>query len=71
MLGGRRAALRSDLRRLVSSRLSFADFVGLVARRRLGTTKPAASFTRSRSSASSRFRAWLRASWATAVTRSP
>ena len=67
--GGRRARLRSALRRLVSSRRSLAAPVGRVGRRFRGTARPAASFSRRRSSASSRFRAWLRASWATAVTR--
>ncbi len=69
--GGRRVCLRCARRRLDSSRRSLAARVGRVGRRFRGTARPAASFSRRRSSASSRLRAWLRASWAMAVTRSP
>ncbi len=70
-LGGWRARFRWPVRRFCSSRRSLAAFVGLVDRRLRGTARPAASLSRNRSSASSRFRAWPRASWATAVTCLP
>ncbi len=58
-------------RRLPSRRRSFDARVGLVVRRLRCWRSAAASRDRSRSSASSRLRAWLRVSWATAVTRAP
>jgi hypothetical protein len=59
------------VRRFDSSRFSFADRLGLVGRRSGSTWRPIAIFSANRFSASSRFRAWPRASWATASTRGP
>ena len=58
--------LRFDARRR-----SRAAVVGRVGRRCRSTCKASASFATSRSTASSRFRAWLRSSWATARITGP
>ena len=58
-------------RRLASRRRAREAFVGFVARRARGTSSARASRAASRSSASARLRAWLRASCATARTTGP
>src|SRR4051812_23251349 len=67
----RRSRLRCERWRLASRRRSRPAREALVGRRVLGTASARASRSRRRSSASSRLRAWLRASCATAVTRGP
>ena len=54
-----------------ASRRSREAVVGLVGLRWRGTNSAARSFSTSRSTASSRFRAWLRSSWATARSTGP
>src|SRR5205823_3715427 len=60
-----------DARRFCSSRRSWDERVGRVGRRGACTVSARASRSRRRSSASSRLRAWLRESCATALTRAP
>src|SRR4051812_43655079 len=67
----RRSRLRCERWRLASRRRSRPAREAFVGRRVLGTASARASRSRRRSSASSRLRAWLRASCATAVTRGP
>ena len=67
----RRLRFVSERRRLAASRRSREAAVALVGRRRLRGFSAAAIRSCRRSTASSRLRAWLRASWATAVTRGP
>ncbi len=69
--GRRRSLLRCAWRRLDCSRRTRLDFDGRVAWRVRGTCRARASRSRRRSSASSRLRAWLRASWATARITGP
>ena len=58
--GGRRSRLVAERRRLASSRAAFAARLGLVRFRGFGTASAAATTSRSRSVAASRFRSWLR-----------
>src|SRR4029079_3890585 len=60
--GRRRARLRSDRRRLASSRAAFTDAGTRVGLRRLGRASALATTVRSRSVTDSRFRSWLRVS---------
>ena len=69
--GGRRSRFVSPRRFFSASRRSREAAVGLVGLRRRGTKSAARSFSTSRSTASSRFRAWLRSSWATARSTGP
>jgi len=61
----------SPRRRFDSSRRSRDAFVGFVGRRRRCTFSASRSDSTSRSVASSRFRHWLRSSWATARSTGP
>ena len=69
--GGRRACFRWAWRRLSSSRARLAARDGRVGRRGGSTRSPSASFPRSRSRASSRFRDCDRVSEAVARTTGP
>ena len=69
--GRRRSRLRRDWRRLASTRRALAPALGFVGRRARGTSSACVRRARRRSSASSRLRAWLRASCATARTTGP
>ena len=69
--GGFRSAFVRARRRLPSSRRSRAFAPGVVGTRRRGTASAARSFSTRRSIASSRFRSWLRSSWATARRTGP
>ena len=70
-VGGFRSAFVRARRCLLSRRRSFAALPGRVATRRRGTASASRSFWTSRSTASSRFRDWLRSSCATARSTGP
>ena len=69
--GRRRSRLVSPRRRFDSARLRREAPVGFVARRGRCTVSALSRRPRRRSTASSRLRAWLRVSWATARTTGP
>ena len=69
--GGRRSCFVLARRRFDSRRRSRAVLLGFVATRRRGTASAWRSFSTSRSTASSRFRAWLRSSCAIARNTGP
>jgi len=69
--GRRRSRLRWAWRRLACSRRTRLARLGAVGRRARGTCSARSRRSRRRCSASSRLRAWLRSSWATARTTGP
>ena len=69
--GGLRSAFVRARGASSSSRRSRARLLGVVGTRRRGTASAARSFSTRRSTASSRFRAWLRSSCATARSTGP
>src|SRR6478736_4365279 len=70
-VGGRRSRLVSERRRFCSSLRSRDAAVGAVGRRRRSTRSATRSASTRRSTASSRFRHWLRSSCATARSTGP